>query len=216
VRRRAASRAAGRALRRTLVRVRRPALLVAGVVVLATLLGAGAFAASGFYGQYGAPRTPSSIRAWQLKPPSYLATDCRGCHAEAAAGVIGQAHERLLCETCHVPSVAHPGPVSGVVQMLPAATQADCVACHARTGGRPTGFVQVALDVHYAGAECLACHDPHTSTAVKPREVTHPLANLPTCATCHAPLGLKQYPVNHEPAPDQVCLACHRPGAGGQ
>jgi hypothetical protein len=221
-RRRAASRAVRRTVRRTLVRsrativrLRRPALVVTGVVVLATILGVGAFAASGFYGQYGAPRTPVSARSWQLRPASYLATDCRGCHSDTAAAAAGQPHGRLVCETCHVPSVAHPGPVTGVVQMLPAASRSDCVACHATLPGRPADFAQVALDSHYSGADCLACHDPHTSTAVKPREVSHPLANLPTCATCHAPLGLKAYPANHEPAADEVCLACHRMGAGG-
>jgi len=221
-RRRAASRALRRFGRRavartrsTIARLRRPALVVAGVVVLATILGVGAFAASGFYGQYGAPRTPVSVRSWQLRPASYLASDCRGCHADAAAATVGQPHSRLLCETCHVPTVAHPGPVTGVVQMLPAADHADCVACHAALPGRPADFAQVAVDDHYAGAECMACHEPHTSTAVKPREVVHPLANLPPCATCHAPLGLKAYPANHEPAADEVCLACHRVGAGG-
>jgi len=221
-RRRAASRAlrrfGRRAVARTranIVRLRRPALVVVGVIALATFLGVGAFAASGFYGQYGAPRTPVSVRSWQLRPASYLASDCRGCHSDAAAATTGQPHARLLCETCHVPSVAHPGPVTGVVQMLPATDESDCVVCHAALPGRPVDFSQVAVDVHYAGAECLACHDPHTSTAVKPREVIHPLAHLPPCATCHTPLGLKAYPANHEPAPDEVCLACHRVGAGG-
>jgi predicted CXXCH cytochrome family protein len=208
-------RAVGRT-RATIIRLRRPALVVAGVVVLATILGVGAFAATGFYGQYGAPRTPVSIRSWQLRPASYLASDCRGCHSDAAAATTAKPHAGLLCEACHLPSVAHPGPVSGVVQMLPGATATDCIACHARLPGRPTDFPIVALDRHYAGAECLRCHDPHTSSATKPREVTHPMANLPPCAVCHAPLGLKAYPANHEPAADEVCLACHRPGAGGK
>jgi hypothetical protein len=184
------------------------------MTVAATILGVGAFAASGFYDQYGAPRTPVSVRSWQLRPQAYTTTDCRGCHEGAAAATSSLAHAQVLCEACHVPSVDHPGPVAGVVQMLPAPRESDCTTCHASLPGRPTDFAQVALDAHYAGAECLSCHDPHTSTATKPREVTHPLAHLPTCATCHAPLGLKSYPVNHEPAPDNVCLACHRPGAG--
>jgi len=184
------------------------------MTVVATVLGAGAFAASSFYDQYGTPRTPVSVRSWQLRPETYATSDCRGCHGEAAAATNGLAHARLLCEACHVPSVDHPGPVAGVVQMLPAPNESDCVTCHASLPGRPAGFAQVAVDAHYAGAECLSCHDPHTSTATKPPEVTHPLAHLPTCATCHAPLGLKSYPVNHDPAPDNVCLSCHRLGAG--
>jgi hypothetical protein len=221
IRRRAASRKASRvarhvaaATRSTLRRLRRPALIVIGMLVVATAMGAGAFATTGFYGEYGAPRTPVSVRSWQLRPASYAVSDCASCHSDTAAATGGQAHARLLCEACHTPSVAHPGPVAGVVQMLPAATSADCIACHAALPGRPTDFAQVALDAHYTGADCLRCHDPHTSAATKPREVTHPLAHLPTCATCHAPLGLKAYPANHEPAADSVCLACHRIGAG--
>jgi hypothetical protein len=233
IRRRAASRSASRALgnalrsasralrsaaaatRAALVALRRPALIVAGMVVLATVLGAGAFAAASFYNEYGAPRNPESISSWQLRPASYTASDCRGCHDDAAQLTLGKAHAKLLCEACHVPSVAHPGAITGVVQMLPPATDEDCTTCHAAIPGRPADFAQVALEAHYRGAECLRCHDPHTSAATKPREVTHPLVQLPTCATCHAPLGLKEYPANHEPAPDQVCLACHGRGAGG-
>src|SRR5512141_621084 len=144
IRRRAASRKASRAARNLLVatrstlrRLRRPALITLGVALLATVLGAGAFAATGFYGQYGAPRTPVSIRSWQLRPASYAASDCRGCHGDEATAANGQAHARLLCETCHVPSVDHPGPVTGVVQMLPAATSTDCAACHAAVPGSP-------------------------------------------------------------------------------
>jgi hypothetical protein len=204
------------ATRATLRRLRRPVLVLVAMLVVATVLGAGAFAATAFYDQYGAPRTPVNVRSWQLHPPVYATSDCRGCHEDAAAASSGRAHARLLCEACHVPSVDHPGPVTGVVQMLPAPGESDCATCHVSLPGRPTDFAQVALDTHYAGAECLSCHDPHTSTATKPSEVTHPLTRLPTCATCHAPLGLKSYPVNHEPAADSVCLACHRPGAAGE
>jgi hypothetical protein len=179
------------------------------------VLGVGAFAASGFYGQFGAPRTPVSVRSWEERPLTYLASDCRACHLDAAAATAEAAHARLICESCHVPTIDHPGPVAGVVQMLPAGNDGQCVACHAQTAARPSTFAQVALSRHYSGASCLDCHNPHTSTAPQPLEVTHPLANLPACSTCHAPLGLKQFPANHQVAPDTVCLACHRPGAGG-
>lgn len=214
-RRRVAGRKTVRAVRLAAARLRRPALVAVAVIALSSVLGVGAFAAAGFHQQYGAPRDAVSIREWQLRPLSFLASDCRECHAGAAAASAGQPHEGLLCESCHVPTVAHPGPVPGAVQMLPVATDRDCEACHARTPARPDAFAQVALERHYTGAKCLSCHDAHTSTAVKPLEVVHPLANMPPCSTCHAPLGLKSYPANHEPADDEVCLACHRQGASG-
>jgi hypothetical protein len=185
-----------------------------GWIVLSTVLGVGAFAASSLYQQYGSPRTPVSVQDWAQRPQTYLATDCRGCHGDQAAQARSGAHHDLICETCHVPAVDHPGPVVGVVQALPAATSSLCISCHAQIAGTPAGWAQVALARHYAGADCIACHEPHASVAVAPREVTHPLANLPACSTCHAPGGLKQFPANHDTAPDAICLACHRPGAG--
>jgi hypothetical protein len=197
-------------------RSRRAALVVAGIAALSVVLGVGVFAANRFYGEYGAPRTEVSVASWAGRSPSYLASDCRGCHSNIATTVVAAPHERLICETCHVPAVDHPGPVAGVVVMLPPTDSEACTACHSRTGARPAEFAQVEPTRHYVGADCLSCHEPHTSIAVEPREVTHPLDPLPSCITCHAPDGLKQYPANHDAAPDSVCLACHRIGAGGQ
>jgi hypothetical protein len=194
--------------------MRRPLLVVAGMIVLSTAIGAGAYAASELYGQYGSPRTPLSARSWAERPPTYLASDCRGCHRDATARAAASAHERLLCETCHVPAVDHPGPVVGVVQMLPPANDEQCVTCHERTDGRPLGFAQIVPARHYSGADCAACHEPHAASAVAPRAVTHPLERLPECITCHAPEGIKSFPANHQAAADAVCLACHRRGAG--
>jgi hypothetical protein len=208
-------RSMGRQARRAVRRGRMPALLVLLLLSVSALLGGGAYAASTLYGQFGSPRTSQSEIAWAERPETYLASDCRGCHGDAAAQAAGTPHRELLCETCHVPSVDHPGPVSGVTRMLPAATSEQCIACHASTVGRPQGFAQVPIDSHFVGADCIACHEPHSSDAVAPKAVTHPLDRLPECTVCHGPVGLKQFPANHEPAPDATCLACHRPGAAG-
>jgi hypothetical protein len=185
-------------------------------VVVSTVLGTGAFAASYLYQQYGAPRVSASITSWAERPVTYLATGCGSCHAQQAQLVVSGQHSTLICETCHKPTVDHPGPVAGVVAALPVATSDDCIACHANVAGRPAGWPQVTLELHYAGADCVTCHDPHSSQPVKPPEVTHPLDHLPACIDCHAPDGLKSFPAGHVAAPDNVCLACHRPGAGGQ
>jgi hypothetical protein len=192
-----------------------PALVVTAMLAISAVLGGGAYAASTLYGQYGAPRTTQSEIDWAARPETYLASDCRGCHTEAAAESAGNAHATLLCESCHVPSIDHPGSAEGVTRMLPAATSEQCIACHTSTAGKPAMFPQVPIDAHYVGAECVGCHEPHSSTAIEPRQVTHPLANLPDCSVCHSPAGLKQFPANHQIAPDATCLACHRPGAAG-
>lgn len=184
------------------------------MAVVSLVLAAGAFAASTLYGQYGAPRMHASADSWIDRAATYDRTGCRQCHGTEAEAEASAAHADLICETCHVPSVAHPGTVPGVVRALPAPTSGVCATCHTRAVGRPAVFPQVALSQHYPGADCLRCHDPHTSAAASPPEVPHPLANLPACVTCHAPGGLKRFPAGHQPAADRVCLACHRPGIG--
>jgi hypothetical protein len=182
------------------------------IALVSVVLAVGAFSTSTLYGQYGAPRMHASTVAWIERATTYGPNDCRQCHGAEAAAEATAAHAGLICETCHVPSVAHPGAVDGVVQAMGAETSAVCATCHAEAAGRPVAFPQVELGGHYPGAECLRCHDPHTSSAVAPPEVPHPLANLPDCITCHAPGGLKRFPAGHQPAVDSVCRSCHQPG----
>ena len=193
---------------------RKPVVLVVVCLAISAVLGGSAYAASSLYGQFGAPRTPVSAVSWAERPQTYLVSDCAGCHPGAVAQAAGTAHQPLICESCHVPTVDHPGPVEGVIQMLSPVSDETCVSCHERTAARPAAVAQVVLTRHYSGSDCIACHEPHSAVAVAPRVVTHPLANLPGCSVCHAPDGLKQFPANHEVAPDSVCLGCHRLGAG--
>jgi hypothetical protein len=180
--------------------------LVFGAMAVAVL----AYAATTLYAQFGAPRVEANTLGWAERTPLVATGSCAQCHPTPTTS--GTPHAVVLCETCHVPTVPHPGTVAGVVQALPAATSAACVACHRQTPGRPTPVAAVDPTLHYASTDCLACHDPHTTAAQKPPEVTHPLANLPACTTCHAPSGLKRFPEGHQLAADGVCLACHLPG----
>lgn len=189
--------------------MRRLLLGALGLAFGALAVAALALAASGLYGQFGAPRVEANTRAWSERTPLIATGSCAACHPTPTTS--GTPHTVVLCEACHVPAVPHPGTVSGVVQALPAATSATCIACHGQTPGRPTAVAAVDPTLHYATADCLACHDPHSTVAQKPPEVTHPLANLPSCVTCHSPSGLKRFPAGHQPAADSVCLACHLP-----
>ena len=188
---------------------RRAAKVGLVMMVVSLVLAAGAFATSTLYGQFGAPRTDASALAWAGRPVVYSITNCRTCHSGQAAAEAAAGHADLICETCHVPSVDHPGNVAGVLQALVASTSTLCATCHAQAPGRPIRFPQVDPPGHYPGAACLQCHDPHTTAAASPPQVTHPLQNLPPCTTCHAPGGLKRFPAGHQPAADNVCLGCH-------
>jgi hypothetical protein len=180
------------------------------MVALSLILAVGALAATTLYGQYGPPRTNASALGWADRPEIYAINDCRECHQAQAATVAEADHADLICETCHLPTVPHPGPVPGVVQALVTESSAVCATCHAKAAGRSIQFPQVDPGGHYTGAVCLQCHDPHTAVADSPPEVTHPLTKLPDCTTCHAPEGLKRFPSGHQLAPDVVCLGCHR------
>lgn len=188
----------------------RAARIGIAMVVVSLVLAVGAFAVTTLYGQYGGPRTDASALAWAERAAVYSISDCRECHGEQAATTAAASHADLICETCHVPTVPHPGPVTGVVQALDTETSAVCTTCHAEAAGRSIRFPQVDPGGHYPGAVCLQCHDPHTATADYPPDVTHPLAKLPACTTCHAPDGLKRFPAGHQLAPDVVCLGCHQ------
>jgi hypothetical protein len=188
---------------------KRTALVLVGVMVLSVAVAAAGFAATSLYGQYGGGRAQDNARSWAIRPVIYSRSDCRACHEDQNASAAGGPHVSLICEACHVPSPDHPGPVTGTVVAMDTPSSDLCVTCHAKVPGRPALFPQVDMDQHFLGADCLRCHDPHTTTAVSPPVVTHPLANLPECITCHAPGRLKRFPEGHQPAPDRVCLTCH-------
>lgn len=187
-----------------------------GVSIVSVVMGGAAFAASNLHQQYGAPHIQADTRAWAGRAATYSLDACVRCHGDVSAARDTGAHADLICEACHVPSVAHPGSVQGVFAHLPVPGSSICVTCHGTTPGREPGFPQVDPSRHYRGAACLRCHDPHTAAASKPPEVTHPLANLPACTTCHAAHGLAALPADHEPAADTVCLSCHGPRANSR
>ncbi len=187
-----------------------------GVAVISVVMGGAAFAASSLYQRYGVPHIQVDARAWMGRATTYSLDACLQCHGDISAAREAGAHADLICQACHVPSVAHPGSVPGVLVHLPVLGSSICVTCHGTTPGREPGFPQVDPSDHYRGAACLRCHDPHTAAASRPPEVTHPLAGLPTCTTCHAPDGLMKTPADHELADDAVCLSCHASGANRQ
>jgi hypothetical protein len=190
------------------VATRRALAVIALVVITVAVAGAGV-AATTLYGQFGGGRAAVNAKSWAMRPLTYSLSDCRSCHADQSTAETTGPHRVLICQACHVPTVDHPGPISGTVAALEVPKSALCVTCHSDAAGRPIGLAQVDLSQHYPGADCLRCHDPHTTIAATAPGVTHPLANLPDCVTCHAPGRLKRFPQGHEPAADSVCLTCH-------
>ena len=188
------------------------------MVVASVALGTAAFVAASFYAQYGAVRNTPNAQAWGGLTPRFAGQAiCTSCHAPEAGAQDASIHVDVSCEACHGPAAAHSASDAAArATVLARPTSAICATCHAATAGRPAAFPQVDPATHFAGGQCLRCHDPHSIVAVRPPTVSHPLANLPECTTCHAPDGLKKIPTGHEIVGDAICLSCHGPAADGK
>ena len=106
-----------------------------------------------------------------------------------------------------------PAPTEEIALAEP--TNADCLRCHTAADGKPVSLKTINPFQHYKPV-CLECHDPHTSDAVRPPIVRHPLDDLPPCVTCHDPEGFKARNQRHPDATtnDAACLECHAPNRG--
>lgn len=192
-------------------------IVVVVVVVASVGLGAAAFVAVGFYGDYGAVKNEPNARAWAALEPRFAgAATCASCHAAEVDAQDASTHVDVSCESCHGPAGDHAvSDAMAKATELEVPTSKPCITCHSDTRGRPASFPQVDPSRHYRGGVCLRCHDPHSIVAVRPPVVSHPLERLPECIACHAPDGLKEIPSGHEPAADSICLSCHGRNAVG-
>lgn len=188
------------------------------VVVASVALGVAAFVAASSYEQYGAGRNTPNADAWSHLTPRYAGQQiCTSCHAAEAQTQDASIHLNVSCEGCHGAAAEHASSVAaGSATTLVKPTSVVCVTCHATAAGRPASFAQVDPATHYAGGQCLRCHDPHSIVAFRPPVVSHPLTDLPECTTCHAPDGLKKIPAGHELVGDTICLSCHGQSASGK
>ncbi len=204
------------ALRRLRPTSRRGAVgLLLGSAALVVVLAVGVIVVLPWaYGMYGF-HPEESARSWAALTPQYAQSPaCASCHAREYEPWEIAEHSVVACESCHGPLAEHAATTpEGATAELPGAIDpphADlCVLCHEQAPGRPAGFAVVDLASHYAGAQCLGCHEPHAVVALSPPLISHALEGIPACITCHAPDALKPVPVGHEPAEDAVCRQCH-------
>jgi hypothetical protein len=195
-------------------------LAAGGLVVLAVVAVVGVVVVFPWvYEEYGY-HPAENARSWAALTPQYAdATLCQRCHEPEYGPWQESPHATTTCESCHGPLGKHaataPEEATGADLAIELPSEALCVVCHEQLPGRPADFAQVDLDEHFGaeaeGPTCRTCHDPHTTVAITPPVITHPLDNLPACTTCHAPSGLKPVPAGHVEAPDAVCRSCHKP-----
>ncbi len=194
--------------------------VLVGAAVIAVAIFASAAMAWSPYLDFALHRD-SNAKQWAALDMSFAASsDCVACHLTEASRLASHTHAGIGCQSCHGPMLAHEdaakrGITTGAAIAMP--TDAVCIRCHEATEGRPATIQTIVPANHYV-SQCLQCHDPHTTWALHPPVVSHPLANLPPCLTCHGPDGFKARNERHPSGPltDNECLQCHQAGRGPQ
>ncbi len=192
--------------------------MLGGAAVLAVAIFAGAAMAWSPYLDFALHRDSNAMQ-WATLPMSFAdSSTCIRCHITEASRLASNAHAGIGCQSCHGALLAHVEAgdnASKATVEIQVPTDEVCIRCHAAAEGRPDGFATIVPADHYV-AQCLQCHDPHTTLAQHPPVVTHPLANLPPCLTCHGPDGFKARNERHPSGmlTDQECLQCHEAGRG--
>jgi hypothetical protein len=181
------------------------AFFLAAVVLLAA-----AMVVSAFYDQYGSHPTRTE-QSWAALASKFAdAGTCASCHTPEALKWVNEAHRGAPCQSCHGPMAGHegPGPVK-TYEITGPDSRALCSSCHRKVVGRPATVKQVDPATHFQPGTCIECHDPHTTVALAPPRIPHPLNKLPDCKTCHGPDGLRAVPATHPFYENDQCRHCH-------
>jgi hypothetical protein len=113
------------------------------------------------FGEYGHYRG-AALAEIAARPMHYAGrAACEECHTDIVAKRKGSPHERIGCETCHGPQLAHVEAGGDQKPPLPDSRNL-CPKCHAASPFRPKGFPQVVVADHAPSGPCTACHDPHS------------------------------------------------------
>ena len=167
----------------------------------------------------------SNARQWAALDMRYADSGaCATCHQPETTRLHAAPHQGIGCQSCHgslpghATAEASAGTSNAAGMAVTAAaiatpTDAMCLRCHLETAGRPGTLQQIVASQHYT-AQCLECHDPHSSISSRPPVVQHPRANLPACLVCHGPDGFKARNLRHPTGAlaDAECLGCHAAG----
>ena len=145
---------------------------------------------------------------------------CVDCHANIVRKFPSSPHARFHkddlewagrsgCESCHGPASLHvKNPGRGKFIVNPGKNPSTCFECHVET------HAQMNLPQHHPVVEgkmnCVSCHDPHGSDALKPARAGLAMARQnDTCAGCHQAQS-RPFVYEHEAMRDG-CASCHQP-----
>jgi hypothetical protein len=137
--------------------VRMAGLFVVGIAAFLVLKWWMVPASFGTYGHYRA----ASLAEISARPMHYAGrAACEDCHADVVAQRKGSRHERIGCEACHGPQIAH---VEAGGEKKPARPDSRvlCPTCHTASPWKPKGYPQVVVAEHSPEGPCTACHKAH-------------------------------------------------------
>lgn len=194
-------------------RTRVAALFILGSLLTAALIWVIVPVAQGVIHNFGVRDNRAEV-AWKSIVPEFgNARGCARCHATEADRLHSAKHENIGCQSCHGALADHEqSPSIGVKTP----SSAVCLKCHTKVQAQPDVLHTIVASEHYV-ATCLACHDPHTTSAKRPPVVSHTLQGIPACITCHGPSAFKARTIRHPDVTgqsDKSCLECHEAGSG--
>jgi hypothetical protein len=137
--------------------VRMAGLFAIGIAVF---LAFRAFMVPAGFGRYGHYRA-GALDDVRARPVHYAGrAACADCHTDVVAARAGSRHERIGCEACHGPQMAHVAAQGGQKPPRPD-SRSLCPQCHAASPWKPKTYPQVVVAEHSPEGPCIACHKPH-------------------------------------------------------
>jgi hypothetical protein len=113
------------------------------------------------FGQYGHYRGASLIDNAQPEIHFSGQQACFECHQDVEDKKLQDVHSEIHCETCHGPGQKHVLS-SDKADILKPSGREFCGQCHALNAAKQkSAVVQVDLNKHNIGKNCIECHNPH-------------------------------------------------------
>jgi len=95
---------------------------------------------------------------------------CAECHDDIEAAKNQDVHMDLSCEACHGPGQDHAEDPENA-EVLKPSDREHCGLCHSRHPAKSQNvIVQVDLNEHYTGKQCIECHNPHKPWDLKDQD----------------------------------------------
>ena len=113
------------------------------------------------FGQYGHYRGASLIDNAQPEIHFSGQQACFECHQDVEDLKMQDVHSEIHCETCHGPGQKHVLS-SKKDDIIKPSGREFCGQCHAMNAAKQkSAVVQVDLNKHNVGKNCIQCHNPH-------------------------------------------------------